>query len=325
MSGHSVTAMATEPSQPFKRLRARRRRREPAGPGFELPTPDLGYNGIGTVLAAARQDARLSLDRVARHLRIRPNYLRAIEAGRFDELPGRTYALGFLRTYANLLELDPDAVIEAFRRETADVRINHRLVFPVPQPEDRTPRALLVVVTLVVAMVAYGGWRHYQDSLLVPTETVMAVPERLAAPAVPQPPPVPARASGDTGAAQAAASGAGIVAAPAANEPAPVPQVALAPLPSRPRIEIRASADSWLQIRSDSGEVLVSRLMRAGDRYEVPNRPDLKMLTGNAGGLEFLVDGEALAPLGRAGEVLRSVVLDPDRLKGGAAAAMPAR
>lgn len=317
--------MATEPSQPFKRLRARRRRREPADPGFELPTPDLGYNGIGTVLAAARQDARLSLDRVAKHLRIRPQYLRAIEAGRFGELPGRTYALGFLRTYAVLLELDPDAVVEAFRRETADVRIDQRLVFPVPQPEDRTPRALLVVLTLVAALVVYGGWRHYQDGQLTPMETVIAVPERLAASSVPQPYPTPARASGETGAAQAAASGAGVVEAPSANEPLPAPPVALELSPSRPRIEIRASADSWLQIRSDSGEVIVSRLMRTGDRYEVPNRADLKMLTGNAGGLEFRVDGELLAPLGRAGEVLRNVSLDPDLLKGGAAAATPAR
>ena len=325
MSGHSVDAMATEPSQPFKRLRARRRRREPADQGFEVPAPDLGYNGVGTVLAAARQDARLSLERVAKHLRLRPQYLRAIEAGRFDELPGRIYALGFIRTYANLLDLDADAVVEAFRRETADVRVDHRLLFPVPQPEDRTPRTTLVALTLVAAVAIYGGWRYYQDSLLGPGETVMAVPERLVKPAAQLPPSAAERGSADTGAAQAAASGAGAKPAPVTEEPAPVPDPAMTLSPSRSRIEIRASADSWLQIRSNSGEVLVSRLMRAGDRYEVPNRPGLKMLTGNAGGLEFLVDGETLMPLGRAGEVLRNVVLDPDLLKGGVAAAAPAQ
>ena len=52
-----------------------------------------------------------------------------------------------------------------------------------------------------------------------------------------------------------------------------------------------------------------------GDVFLVPNRADLELWTGNAGGIEVIVDGAALAPLGDAGAVVREVPLDPPSLR----------
>ena len=65
--------------------------------------------------------------------------------------------------------------------------------------------------------------------------------------------------------------------------------------------------------------LLVTRLLRAGDTYVVPDQPGLTLLTGNAGALEILVDGEAVEPIGEEGAVRRNVVLDAEKLLGGTA------
>ncbi len=80
------------------------------------------------------------------------------------------------------------------------------------------------------------------------------------------------------------------------------------------RVVVIARADSWVQVRGPRDELLLTRVMRAGDRYLVPNRSDLTMRTGNAGALDIVVDGTTVAPIGPVGAVLRNVSLDPDRL-----------
>ncbi len=86
------------------------------------------------------------------------------------------------------------------------------------------------------------------------------------------------------------------------------------------RIVIRAVQDSWVQVRDAQGELLITRVLRPGDQYRVPDQTGLTLVTGNAGGLEILVDGTVAPRLGRPGDVLRGVALDTARLVAGTAA-----
>lgn len=83
------------------------------------------------------------------------------------------------------------------------------------------------------------------------------------------------------------------------------------------RIILRAIQDSWVQIRNSQDDLLLTRVLRAGDSYRVPDQPGLTLLTGNAGGLEIEVDGSLLGPVGPVGSVRRNVALDPARLASG--------
>jgi len=80
------------------------------------------------------------------------------------------------------------------------------------------------------------------------------------------------------------------------------------------RVTLTALLDSWVQVVGESNELLLTRILRAGDTYFVPNRPGLLLLTGNAGALEVSVDGQALPPIGPIGAVRRNVSLDPENL-----------
>ena len=85
------------------------------------------------------------------------------------------------------------------------------------------------------------------------------------------------------------------------------------------RVIIGAQADSWVQVLDGNQTVLLTRMLRAGDRYLVPNRNDLVMLTGNAGGLVISVDGQAVPRIGLDGAILHNVRLDIELLKAGRA------
>lgn len=89
------------------------------------------------------------------------------------------------------------------------------------------------------------------------------------------------------------------------------------------RVVLRARADSWIQVRERTGgTVLFNRVLRPGETYRVPSRPGLLLTTGNAGGLEVVLDGDALPTLGQQGVVRRDLPLEPDALKQ-AVAALP--
>lgn len=82
------------------------------------------------------------------------------------------------------------------------------------------------------------------------------------------------------------------------------------------RIVLKAKADSWVEVRDPATKAtLLARLLKSGDVYEVPDKPGLELLTGNAGGLVVMVDGQLAPPFGRDGAVRRGIPLDADSLR----------
>lgn len=79
------------------------------------------------------------------------------------------------------------------------------------------------------------------------------------------------------------------------------------------RVMLRATGDSWVQVRDADGELLFARVLRPGDIYRVADAPGLSLVTGNAGGLIAVVDG-AERSLGQVGQVMRNVSLSPQTL-----------
>lgn len=340
----------------------------------DAASQDGRYEGVGHSLKVVRERRNFALADVSARLRIRRPYLEAIEEGRFGELPGAVYVSGFLRQYAEFLGLDPEQVLKSYQAES-DGAVRHRPVlnFPMPRPEERTPRLWLVVGALVLAGIVYALWYRHQEALRVGQDLIQAVPSRLAdlvpspqpiAPAAPivlppppqtapqtaqlpavtppaaPPPPVaqpsappavvPAPVVTETPAAQspsAQASSAQVSTAPAVA-PAQTPPPA-APSPVVPaveaatsygaatpgRIRVEATAPTWIQVRGPNNEQIFTRLLNTGERYQVPDRSGLTLLTGNAGGVRIVIDGQPLAPLGAEGEVKRGIPLDPERLK----------
>lgn len=136
---------------------------------------------VGSMLREAREDHGIELDDVARDLRIRHSYLQAIEDGRFTDLPGVTYATGFLRTYAEHLDLDPDLVLRRFKEESSGAIGKAELYMPEPVPEGRIPGGTVLLLAVVCAGAVYGGWYYMTSTGRELVDLVPPLPERLAA------------------------------------------------------------------------------------------------------------------------------------------------
>lgn len=149
----------------------------------ETPADETGegvYRGVGAELQTERERYGLLLSEVGERLRIRVPYLEAIEAGRFGDLPGRIYAIGFLRSYAEFLGADGDVCVQMFKDEAGAGGHSRRLEFPVPQNENRRPGTATLLVAVLLGAAVYGGWffLNGQDNQTV--DLVPAVPERIA-------------------------------------------------------------------------------------------------------------------------------------------------
>jgi cytoskeleton protein RodZ len=126
---------------------------------------------IGAALADARARAGLDVAEVERRTKIRAKYLRALEEEHWDELPSAAYAKGFLRTYAGVLDLDAELLVDEYRRQV-EVRLDekgrplgeqvleHRRR-PGQEARRFTPGtavlAVVAVVAVAVAVVAVAG------------------------------------------------------------------------------------------------------------------------------------------------------------------------
>lgn len=277
---------------------------------------------VGGDIREARERLHWELPEIAAHLRIRLPYLEAIEDGRIGDLPGNAYAIGFLRTYAQALGLDPDEISRRFREEASHVNQKTELDFPAPVPERGVPAGAVVLLGVVLAIGAYAGWYKYSGNGRPESEPVQPIPPRLMPLAeVPRPmvePPKPV-VVGQSGGEAAPAMPSISPSSAAAAIPGPVvPAVALVAVPADgSRIVLRARADAWVQVRERAGTVVLNRVLKAGETWPVPAKGQMLLTTGNAGGTEILLDGVATASLGGDGAVRRDLPLEVDAIKDG--------
>jgi cytoskeleton protein RodZ len=280
---------------------------------------------LGEQLRDARLVLGLGIEDMAASLRIRRVYLVALEEGRLRDLPAPAYVLGFVRAYARALGLDDDEMVARFREASAGLA--HRqtaLVFPEPVPERGVPAGAVMLVGVLLAIGAYSAWYQWSGSGVRTVDAVPPLPPRLervvreAAPELPAGDLAPVPGFGTTLPSPPNAASAAAATAPPASLQRPAAPPAATP-PAEGRMVLRARADAWVQVKDRQGATVLNRVLKAGETWPVPGRDGLLLATGNAGGLDILVDGQPAAGLDARQAVRRDIPLDPERLKAGAA------
>ena len=299
---------------------------------------------LGDELREARLALGISVEEMAARLRIRRAHLEALEEGRLRDLPGAAYAVGFVRSYAAALGLDPDEMARRFRDLTGPAAVKPRLVFPEPVPDRGMPAGLMIGVGAMVAVGAYVAWFNWSGGGSRTVDVVPPVPPRLEAAAEQGRTQLPTRDGASPGAlplaalpppggntsAQAATVPAAPVPAAFQASPPPAAPVAVAPaapvaadpaaMPDATRIILRARPTgvdgAWVQVRDPrSGQVLLNRVLRPGETWPVPPRAGLLLDTGKANELDILLDGQPQPTLEGLVGVRRNIALEPDRVR----------
>ena len=149
-----------------------------------------GAAQVGAGLREVRERLGWKLPDVADALRIRLPYLEAIERGELAALPGSAYQTGFVRSYAQILGLDPEEILRRFRAEGGiETAAKAELSFLAPVPDRAVPTGAIVLVGVVLLLVGYGLWYRHTEHERRLAQSVPQVPAELAPLAVPPKPP----------------------------------------------------------------------------------------------------------------------------------------
>lgn len=338
----------------------------------------------GDILRAAREKRKLSVEDVSSAIHVRAAQIRAIEEGNIDALPGMTYAVGFVKSYAGYLKLNAVDLGNKFKAEHGALKpLMPDLPEPKPIVESRMPDPMTVGVAAFCALVLLLGWAFFsggdevenatlseaivaqtavdappeivtdeivEEPAVVTTETTAEDAEAAAAPVVAADDEEISEPAGDTQSAVAAADSEDNSAettpdtaanteeveekeAEASTESAPqlpekkpeltesqlaADEVAPASEPinirKTGRIVFKARQASWIQVSDANERVVFKRLLKAGEQYTVPEGRGYTLITTNAGGLDLVVDGQVAPALGKRGEILRDLPLEPGEL-----------
>ena len=147
-------------------------------------TADTPLDGeeVGVVLRKARLKTGEDLKSVSDKLRIRRPYLEALEESRHDDLPGRAYAIGFVRTYAVYLGLNAADLVNLYKSETGvEVETANlgEFAYQEVRQDARLPKGSLFVLAILLGAGVYGAWLLSVSADRMVTERVPPVPERL--------------------------------------------------------------------------------------------------------------------------------------------------
>jgi cytoskeletal protein RodZ len=242
------------------------------------PPPDPSSD-VGGRLRAAREARNLDLRDIASTTKISIGALEALEQNDFDPLPGGIFTRAFVRAYANEVGLDPEQTTRDFMAQ-APVEATQDVA--AQSEQEQMPSTRQVVETLVkflvvgvpLAVVLVVGLRSMSTVSPGPEDTGALVD------AVPAPPPFPP-------------------AAPVESESA----AAASAIPEPLAILLRPRGESWVSLTVD-GELVVSRIMQAGEEESYEAEDGITLNIGNAGQFDFTINQEDGRSLGGQGEVV---------------------
>ena len=285
---------------------------------------------IGERLRRQRLESRISIEKVALDTKIGVRLLEAIEAEQFDKLPGGVFRRSFVLQYARALGMDPDEIA---------TDLQHLVAFDdvpaIPTPEmnsdsesgsrfsfggdmsggvgGSTVGSLLAALGVIMACALVYSW--WQMPRKATAETTVTAPVVTAPPVVAQaaPPPAPLTPSTavQTGTVQTGAVQTGTVPAAAAQTeatrttPDEQPPSTGAPV----RVGLSADEKTWISISSD-GKNIFANSLEPHETKVIEASEKVRLLIGNAGGLEISLNGKPIGPIGPKGQI-RVIELTP--------------
>ncbi len=275
----------------------------------EMPVTEAA--SPGRALAAARVELKLSVADVSQQIKYSVKQIAAIEADDHAKLPGATFVRGMIRSYAKLVQIDPEPLLAGLGQRdiphvaAVDLRISGQEPFVEGGAKSNRIYVLLSLVALLaVAVVAYE-WRvgpldTGEVVTIMPKSASNDASEAAPAPVSAPAPSVPALESAPMPESALTPS----VPAPASMPETPAMNVQAAQTavqPSAPsaaagvgelkRIELKFDALSWVEIKQVDGKVLLSQLNKAGTTQVVEGVPPFEVVIGNAASTRLKYDG----------------------------------
>ena len=223
----------------------------------------------GKLLKAEREKQQKSLNELANALRIRYDYLEAIEGENYGLITGDVFIKGYIRAYADYLGLNSNHVLRLYKKQVAKVSpaeskadISNKRKFPVYKA------VLIFTGTFLIAIFLF---------ILVTRENKEPVIRPIVKPAVKQ------------------------------TEIIEEPKVFPEEKQEGNNLEITATELTWVSVAADRGEPM-ERLLNPGEVVSLTAVKSFSVKIGNAAGVRLVFNGQSMGELGSPGEVVNLIL-----------------
>ncbi len=255
---------------------------------------------VGELLRCSRLNFGYTIQDIEHKLNIRVSHIDAIENGDISELPGKAYAIGFVRSYAEYLGLDSSEIIYLFK--TQYIGSKPKLSYPEIVHYKKIPNISLIIISLLFYGVFMFSWRAVNK---VDPELMLQIN--------PIPEDIKYHVSKDILSNSIANNSEDVT----LNNPENTEAIEdMGSIKNKEYgVILNIINSSWVEIKDSSGQIIISNILEKGDQYFVPDSPGLTMSLGNAANVEITINNRALMPLGKDGDVRRDIPLDTYYLK----------
>ena len=335
---------------------------------------------FGKALQEARNKSNQTLSQISSLLRIRHDYLKAIENGTPNDIPGTTYAIGFIKSYSNYLGIDPVGYINSLKTKVQNPELQNSNVFPSAAPEGKIPSVMVIFTTVLMTSGIVLIWNNLQKTSTDPSNQNHVIKSQINTIGAGDEQENPNSDSKSSTQKQnleknSVQNSEKIVISKTTPdnklkttkyksvkliekkgiEPTDLqslktkrksPKIASlnsSPLPEntdqfqttaekdvadvkRSKVSngssvlalsnftIQATADSWVEIKALDSNILLSRILKTHEIYNVPNRNDLLLSTGNIGALVIRINGKEIPKYVSSIRVAKDIALTKKNL-----------
>ncbi|MBW1689439.1 MAG: hypothetical protein DRG87_05720 [Deltaproteobacteria bacterium] len=273
--------------------------------------------GLGQLLKRTREERQIELDEAFRATRIRRHTLEALEHERWDELPSQVFVKGFLKTYADFLRLSKELVLELYENSSPAEGDKAELLKQVSPRRKRWPLGIILSLLAValIASIAYlmradvslvdKSFQYLRTEKPIEEEKGTAVQEEIGDRVTEEEGELPSRIE-EEGEGEKEA-----IEPPESVEEGDLAEIATVeqqkeegPPPPRYILTANVRDRTWIAIFVDDQPVK-EYLFQPGETITWTAQKGFDILVGNAGGIDFSLNGKEIGTLGVEGKVVR--------------------
>lgn len=242
-------------------------------------------DSFGEYLKRERELREISLEEIRDSTKINIRFLKALEADKFDLLPGKFFTRGIIRSYASYIGLDVRDVLDKY----------HELLLRKSPPEEKRAEEenrvdetksplkakILIWALVIIVLISASVFLYYKYGKKQTQVSQIAVLEETEVPKI---------------------------------EEKIIPEITQDIMGQGLQLEFNIDQKTWFQIYAD-GELIVDGIKEAGDTFQVSAEDEVIMHVGNAGGFTYSINGYQGKSLGLPGQVIRDVLINVENYK----------
>ena len=260
----------------------------------------------------ARKNKNLSVKDASQILNISEDIINNLEKGDFNELNKDIFILGHIRTYLNLIEIDPKLLINNY--EAKDIIFKNKsqsIILPYNFKLSRRYILLISIFLFILVLLTYREINKLNEKYIIKDNKELIFEEKNIQNKEEAKPIIDENKEEEKNIQNKEE------AKPIIDENKSINtsnEKITSEIKNIDFIYIEASEDSWIEIQDKNSKVLVSKIIKKNEKIKLAFEKDLILVTGNAGGIIIKIDNNIINNIGKFREVKRNISLNLENL-----------